>query len=218
MLLSIDKVLQLLSEGKPIEKIAALASCNEEDILKIIKEARALIASFDKSAGKKKIILKRKSRQENEDNISNLLTGAELSAMPMYARLTFYVATDTDTQPQYSGIGIIIYDEDGRQVGKVSMYIGKSGKYSAIYSGIARALRIAGLFHAKDIRIRINSNTVRAHFYNEINIDDDKLAKQRDELRLLTGNFPECRIESISDALNDKALHLATKGLERIRK
>ncbi|MCL2026211.1 MAG: reverse transcriptase-like protein [Leptospirales bacterium] len=218
MLLSIDRVLQLLSEGKPVEKIAALASCDEEDILKIIKEARALIASFDKSAGKKKIILKRKSQQESDDNISSLLTGAELSAMPMHARLTFYVAADTDTQPHYSGIGIVIYDEDGRQVGKVSMYIGKSGKHSAIYNGIARALRIAGLFHAKDIRIRISSNTVRAHFYNEINIDDDKLLKQRDELRSMIKDFPECRIENISDALNDKAAHLATKGLERIRK
>jgi len=218
MLLSIDRVLQLLSEGKPVEKIAALASCDKEDIFKIIKEARSLIASFDKQAGKKKIILKRKSLRESNDNISNLLTGAELSAMPMDARLTFYVAADADSDAQHSGIGIVIYDEDGRQAGKVSMYIGKSNKYSAVYSGIARALRIAGLFNAKDIRIRISLDTVRAHFYNEINIDDDKLIKQREELRSMIRDLPECRIESISDALNDKAAHLASKGLERIRK
>jgi len=218
MLLSIDRVLQLLSEGKPVEKIAALASCDKGDILKIIKEARSLIASFDKSAGKKKIILKRKSLQDSDDNISNLLTGAELSAMPMDARLIFYVAADTDSQAHYSGIGIVIYDEDGRQVGRVSMYIGKANKYSAVYSGIVRALKIAGLFHAKDVRIRISLDAVRAHFYNEINIDDDKLIKQRDELHSVIKDFPEYRIESISDALNDKAAHLASKGLERIRK
>ncbi|MCL1911907.1 MAG: reverse transcriptase-like protein [Leptospirales bacterium] len=218
MLLSIDRVLQLLSEGKPVEKIAELASCDKEDILKIIQEARALISSFDKAAGKKKIILKRKSLQESGDNISSLLTGAELSAMPMDARLTFYVAADTESEAQYSGIGIVIYDEDGRQVGKVSMYIGKAGKYSGVYSGIARALRIAGLFQAKDIRIRISSDAVRAHFYNEINIDDDKLLKQRDELLAMIKDLSGCRIESVSDALNDKAAHLASKGLERIRK
>ena len=48
MLLSIDRVLQLLSEGKSIEKIAELAEGEIDDVIGIIDEARKLINKHEK--------------------------------------------------------------------------------------------------------------------------------------------------------------------------
>jgi len=44
MLLSIDRVLQLLAEGKTTQKIAEIAGVGVEDVVRIIEEARALLS------------------------------------------------------------------------------------------------------------------------------------------------------------------------------
>ncbi|MDR3238045.1 MAG: reverse transcriptase-like protein [Spirochaetia bacterium] len=221
MLPSIDRVLQLLSEGKPVEKIAELASCEDGDILDIIKQARSLMASLDKSSARKKIIIKRKpslssSFSAADADIDRLLTGTELAAVPMESSLTFYVAGESDSKTKHSAIGVVIHDEEGRQLGKVSMYIGKSGKYSTLYYGILKSLKIAGFFGTKDLKIRISSDTVRGHFSNEISIDDPKLAKQLEEARALMNDFPECRLENIPVNQNEKAHYLAAGAIERL--
>ena len=59
MLLSIDRVLQLVSEGKTIEKIAELAECNSADVVNLIEDARELINRHEKASGRKKVIIKK---------------------------------------------------------------------------------------------------------------------------------------------------------------
>jgi len=60
MLLSIDRVLQLLTEGKSVDKISELAKCDEKDVLVVIGEARNLLNKYEKPIARKKIILKKK--------------------------------------------------------------------------------------------------------------------------------------------------------------
>ena len=66
MLLSIDRVLQLLAEGKSIEKIAELANVDSNDVLAIIEEARKIVNQFDKQKSKSKIIIKKKNNTGNK--------------------------------------------------------------------------------------------------------------------------------------------------------
>jgi hypothetical protein len=61
MLLSIDRVLQLISEGKSIEKIAELAECETAEVVDIIQSARELLQKHEKVSIKRKVILKKKS-------------------------------------------------------------------------------------------------------------------------------------------------------------
>ena len=220
MLLSIDRVLQLLSEGKSVEKISELASCEVEDVLNIIKEARELLARYEKPASKKKIIIKKKKDEQtsatDDDDIKRLLAGAELSAVPMSSQLTFYVAGESAARTKHAGIGIVINDREDRQVGKVSMYIGKADLNSAIYIGIIRALRIAEYFNTGSLRVRINSETLFKHLQGEITIDNERVARLRDEVREMMRKFKDCRMETISKNQNDKAIFLAARSVRQL--
>ena len=98
MLLSIDRVLQLLAEGKTIKKISELADCDEREVISVIEEARNLLQRHDKALSKKKIIIKKnKHDNNNSSENSNLgeisgdfLHGAELSAVPLGSQLVIY--------------------------------------------------------------------------------------------------------------------------------
>ena len=223
MLLSIDRVLQLLSEGKSSAKIAELADCTEEDILAVIAKARVLLAKHEKEAGKRKIIVKKKSNDDvsrqniDDENIKKLLAVAELAAIPTGSKLTFYVAGMTVMPHKHAGIGIVIHDNEARQVGKLSMYIGKADKFSVIYTGVIHSMQIASYLGAKDVRLRISSGTLRKHFNNEININDEKLAVQRDEVKTFMNKFANCALETISVNQNDKAMFLASKAIDKIQ-
>jgi ribonuclease HI len=220
MLLSIDRVLQLLSEGKSVEKISELASCDAEAVLDVIREARTILARYEKPAGRKKIIIKKKQQEHREsasdDDIKRLLMGAELSAVPMASQLTFYAAGECVDKAKNAGIGIIIHDREDRQVGKVSSYIGKTEKNSAIYTALIRSLKIAEYFNTEAVRLRTNSETIVKHLNGDISIDNEKVNKQRDEAKALMKKFKECRIEAISKNQNDKALYLAIKSVSQM--
>lgn len=221
MLLSIDRVLQLLAEGKSSAKIAELADCLEEDILALIAEARILLAKYEKTAIKKKIILKKKTtdaplpQNESDEVIKRLLAGAELTAVPTGSKLTFYVAGSSVMPHKNAGFGIVIHDNEARQVGKLSVYIGKADKYSVIYTAIMRSLQIADYFGAKDVRIRMSSGILSKHFNEEISISDEKLSVQRDDVKSYMSRFSNCVLETISVNQNDKAMFLAAKAVER---
>lgn len=55
MLLSIDRVLQLLSEGKTLDKIAEMASCETEDVTEIVEQARRILSKYEKQNSRKKL-------------------------------------------------------------------------------------------------------------------------------------------------------------------
>ena len=71
MLLSIDRILQLISEGKNIEKIAELAECDISEVVDIIQEARELLLKHEKAFAKRKIILKKRLSQEMKRALMN---------------------------------------------------------------------------------------------------------------------------------------------------
>jgi len=92
MLLSIDRVLQLLAEGKSIQKIAELSGAEAEDVSRLIDEVRTMIDSMDKAKSRKKVILRKKGPAESEpdgaeepddENMKEIFEGAELHAVPL---------------------------------------------------------------------------------------------------------------------------------------
>lgn len=211
MLLTIDKVLQLLAEGKSVEKIAELAACGSEDVIGIIERARELLAKYERPAAKKKLIVKKKSGNERQENLS-ILSGADFSAIPMNSRLIIFTAGDSVPQTKSAGIGLIITDEAGSRLGKVAMKIGRADKNSAICVGIKRALDIAAYFSTEKLSIRISSETLRKFLYDEIALEGERLNAQKSEIMALLKQFPQWRIDSISDSQNDRALFLARKS------
>ena len=98
MLLSIDRVLQLLGEGKSLEKIAELSNADVTDVQNVITEARDLLNSTEKAKARKKIIIKKKDlpgsdgpeTPEDRTGEEEIFEGAELSAVPLGSSLVIY--------------------------------------------------------------------------------------------------------------------------------
>jgi len=221
MLLSIDRLLQLVSEGKSLEKIAELADCEVSDVTSLINEARELLSRHEKALSKRKIIIKKKkenksSTQNYDDSyIREILNGAELSAIPVNTPIVLYIAGESESDPAHAGIGIVIFDQQNRQIGKVSDYVGMRTKLAAEYVALIRAIKLALYFQASEVKIRTDSELIIRQYSGktkDINIDFRKFV---DEINSLKTKIPNFKLEQITRSQNDKAEFLARKGSEK---
>ncbi len=218
MLLSMDRVLQLLAEGKSAEKIAELAAVKVEDVYRVIENVREVLMEFDKSRSKRKIIIKKKDEgddglSEEDIDIKEILQGAELSAVPLGSSLVMYVDGASSGNPGPAGIGIVISDRDGRQVGKVSSYIGRGTNNFAEYTALIRALRIAIYYKTKALKIRTDSELAVKQVKGEYKVSNKNIKPLYDEVVRLKKMINNCRIEHVTRNLNEKADYLAGKAI-----
>jgi len=224
MLLSIDRVLQLIAEGKNIEKIAELADCNASDVAVLIEEARELLSKHEKTFSKRKIILKKK-KPENSDNntsseqiyIKEILNGAELAAIPVNTPLTMNVGGVSSGNPGHAGIGIIIFDQEDRQVGKVSDYIGKRTGPSAEHNVFIRALKLALYFQVSELRVRTDSEAIVRQLGADFKTKDSDILKFVKEASSLINKIQKFKVEYIVKSSNDKAIYLAKKASDKVQ-
>lgn len=222
--MSIDRVLKLLAEGKTLEKIAELAHCEISNVVEVIEEAIAMINRLEKPVARKKIIFKKNtdsSDEEGEGDLSDkpsiestLFEGAELISVPLNSTLTMYVDGASSGNPGPAGIGIVIIDQDGHQVGKISSYIGTRTNNYAEYTALIRALKIAQYFRTKILRIRTDSELVVKQLNGEYKVKNEQIKKLYDQTVALIKTINTCKIEHISSNQNDKADYLAKKATQ----
>ncbi len=223
MLLTIDRVLQLLSEGKTIDKISQMATCDDADVVSVIEEARELLNKHEKNASRKKIILKKKTSSEPKNAQSDeddrkareILSGAELSVIPVNASLVIYAGAESLGNPGNAGIGIVIVDSNDRQIGKVSDYIGVTTKLTADFMAVIRALKMASYFQVKDVRIRTDSEVLVKQVNGTMKMNNANLLRYYDKLKKLLAENSTAKIEYIAEHHNDKARFFALKGCEK---
>lgn len=222
MLLSIDRVLTLIEDGKSLEKIAELAKCQVEDVVGVIEVARTLLNKYDKQVVRKKVILK-KTAEHGEgseadesagDERAAIFDGAELSTIPMGSYLTMYIDGASSGNPGPAGIGIVILDHDNRQVAKVSSYIGRRTNNFAEYSALIRALKIAIYFKTTSLKIRTDSELVVKQINGEYKVKQEQIKKLNDQAIRLIRSIEKFKIEHIPRAQNDKADYLAKKAVQ----
>lgn len=224
MLLSIDRVLQLISEGKSLEKIAELAECDSSDVTALIEEARELLSKYEKTFSKRKIIIKKKKSENSDSNpdidknyIKEILNGAELAAIPVNTSLTMNVGGKSAGNPGHSGIGIIIFDQEDRQVGKVSDYIGKRTEIGAERAVFIRALKLAEYFQVGELKIRTDSEVIVRQFSDGFKTKDPEILRFLNEVAPLIKRIKKFKVEHIVKSSNDKALFLASKACEKVQ-
>jgi ribonuclease HI len=224
MLLSVDRVLQLLAEGKSIQKIAELSGVDPEDVRAVIDEARRLLDAFDRGKARKKIIIKKKASPEGEIGAAGgpqeegdvdtfaAFEGAELSAVPLGSSLVIYTDGASRGNPGPAGIGIVIYDSDNRQVGKVCASIGVQTNNYAEYTALVRALQIARYFKTKVLRVRTDSELIVRQMKGEYRVNNENIKPLYEEAMLLRKGINTFKIEHVTRNLNDKADYLAKKA------
>jgi ribonuclease HI len=225
MLLSIDRVLQLLAEGKTTQKIAEIAGVAVEDVVRIIDDARALLEVHDKARARKKVIIRKKppmgaelpgavSEADEQENsmLKDIFDGAELSAVPFESHLIINADGASRGNPGPCGIGIVISDSDDRQVGKVSAYIGENTNNFAEYTAIIRALKIGIYYKARALKIRTDSELVVKQLKGEYKVNNENIRPLYEEAVRLKKQIASCKIEHVTRNYNDKADYLAKKA------
>jgi ribonuclease HI len=226
MLLSIDRVLQLLAEGKTLDKIAELAECGVPDVQAVIEEARSLMHSSNRALSKKKIIIKKGKDDDarsadkslsQQSSVEDFLQGAEISAVPLGSELVIYTDGASRGTPGPAGIGIVIYDNNDHQVGKVSLHIGTRTNNFAEYTAIIRALMIARFFQVRDLKIRTDSELVVKQVNGEYQVKNENIRPLYNEVMDIIASLPRVRIEHVTRNLNDKADYLAKKAVSAIK-
>ena len=224
MLLSIDRVLKLIQDGKSLDKIAELAQCQVSDVVDVLEEARTIINKYEKPIARKKIILKKTADhaapvssediENDEEERAALFEGAELSTIPLGSSLTMYIDGSSSGNPGPAGIGIVVMDHDDRQVAKVSSYIGRRTNNFAEYTALIRALKIAIYFKTKSLKIRTDSELVVKQINGEYKIKHEQIKQLYDQAIQLIRSVEKCKIEHIPRTQNEKADYLAKKAVQ----
>lgn len=224
MLLSIDRVLQLIAEGKNIDKIAELAECDATDVIVLIEEARELLSKHEKTFLKRKVIIKKKKSENTEtasisdqNYVKEILNGAELAAIPVNTPLTMNVGGVSSGNPGHAGIGIIIFDQEDRQVGKVSDYIGRRTGPGVEHAAILRALKLALYFQVSELKIRTDSETIIRQLGADYKTKDSDVLKFLSDADLLIRKIKKFKVEHIVKSSNDKAIYLAKKASDKVQ-
>lgn len=217
MLLSIDRVLQLLIEGKSLAKIAEQAECEVADVISILADARSILNKYEKPLSKKKVIIKKKETSDDAENIkknNQIFDGSEFSAIPVNSTLTMYVDGASRGNPGPAGIGIVIFDQEDHQVGKVSSFIGKRTNNYAEYTAMIRALEIGIYFNAKTLKIRTDSELVVKQISGEYKVNHPEIKKLHAKAMRLIATIEDIKIEHVTRNFNDKADYLAKKAVK----
>lgn len=215
MLLNIERVLKMLAEGKSAEKIAETAGVAPEQVYALIDEARKIILQHDGPRAKKKVLLKKPvgGAIGTEPLVKDdLLSGAELSAIPVGTSLVFYTDGASGGNPGPAGIGIVIFDSQDRQVGKVSLFIGETTNNVAEYSAVIRALKIAIYFQAKNVRVRTDSELIVRQINGQYKVKHEGLIPLYEEVTELMKKIPSVKVEHIPRNQNEKADFLAKRA------
>lgn len=216
MLLSIDRVLQLISEGKSLDKISELAATDVESVVEVIDEARALLLKYEKENVKKKVKLKNKNDPATVDKLSNeksIFEGSEFTAIPYNSTLIIDAEAYTLNKNDHSGIGIIIYDKESNQVGKISVYNGRRRELVAELSAVERALDVGAYFNSQILRIRVSMVLAVKMINREINSNDAKVQKLLDSIWSKADKIEDCKIELASNNLTEKAKYFAQQAV-----
>lgn len=222
MLLSIDKVLQLLAEGKDVAKIEDLSGAGREEIIHLIEEARNLLAKHEKERSRKKLIIKKKIHvptgdrrinvEDSGEELPSFLGGAELSAVPVEDLLVINIAVVE--RGGVTGIALIIHDREDRQVGKLSYCLRRVPARRALIRAAVRSWEIAEYFRASGVKIRSNDDIFVRQINGEIYVQEQDLKDQYESFQKIVseGKRP-CRCEPIPTLSNDKTTYLAEKAI-----
>ncbi|MBN1501483.1 MAG: hypothetical protein JW982_15090 [Spirochaetes bacterium] len=220
MLLNIDRVLQLLAEGKDLNKISEISKLPAEQISTMILDARDMLNKYDKAKVRKKVILKKGSHSpadnlSSSDSVNELFEGAELNAIPVNALLNFNIAVSSGGD--FFKAGIVISDEEEKQIGKLHFKLIKNSEKTAAIEAISKSIEVASYFSARAAKFRISDSTLVKIINLEIRTENKTIQKNAEMLNQKLSAQDDFRVEYISSSSNEKTEFLARQRVKSKR-
>ena len=133
--------------------------------------------------------------------------------MTQSKRLTIYSDGAAIPNPGPSGIGVVLYDEEGGVVAEISKYIGEAtnnkAEFTALIAGLEEALRLG----ATGVDLKLDSELLVRQIQGTYR--SKKMKTLHEQIRRLLGEFEQYSIEHIPRAENKRADALSKRAIER---
>ena len=211
MLLSIDKVLSLLAEGKDVKKIAAAAGVEDSDVVSFIEEARRIILKYDPEKIRKKISIKKKTELTGSE--SELFGGTDLSAVPVESSLKVYCAVSF--RNDVFAAGVLIKDVADQLLGKIHYSLTERNEKEALLSTVLKSLRIASYFKTRHLRVYIDNIPLIRLVSGKDEAAEPATAELVSSVNEMISSFPDARIEILRANQNEGANYLSKKRIKK---
>jgi ribonuclease HI len=117
--------------------------------------------------------------------------------------------------PGNSGAGMVIFDENGTEIIRGSVFLGKMTNNMAEYEALLRALQKAHEYGAQDLVIYTDSLLVANQVIGAYKINNDILRQYVVKIKKIIRNFDHFAIQYIPREQNRIADKLAKNGIKK---
>lgn len=132
-------------------------------------------------------------------------------------KLIFYIDGASEGNPGNAGVGIVMRDEDNREIQTFKKYIGEATNNVAEYIALIIALQEAVKVRVKEVTVYSDSELVVRQIKGTYKVKDNKLKQLYALFDNLKGYFSNFSIEYIDREKNKRADKLATQAI-RVKK
>lgn len=126
-----------------------------------------------------------------------------------------YVDGASSGNPGDSGAGMVIFDGNGTEILRESIFLGKMTNNMAEYEALLRALEKAQEHGAQDVVVYTDSLLVANQVIGAYKINNDVLRQYVVKIRNFISNFDHFKIQYIPRELNKIADKLAKNGIKK---
>ena len=135
-----------------------------------------------------------------------------------YNKLTIYTDGGARGNPGPAGIGVVILDEQGNAVAKISKYIGEAtnnqAEYKALIAGLAKAKELG----AREILVFLDSELAVKQLNREYRVKDKDLAPLFVQVYNISLGFKKIVFKHVSREKNKPADKLVNLALDKAGK
>ncbi|MCS7126479.1 MAG: ribonuclease HI family protein [Aigarchaeota archaeon] len=131
-------------------------------------------------------------------------------------KLKIFFDGSSHGNPGPSGIGLIIYDKDGREISRFSDYIGFKTNNEAEYLALIKSLEIAIRLGVSEVELYSDSELLVKQMNGEYKVRDEKIVKLHSIAQELMKKL-KVRLIHIDREENREADRLANKAIEENR-
>ena len=129
-------------------------------------------------------------------------------------KLLLYVDGASRGNPGKSGIGVVIYDDNGVVIKQIKQYLGKVTNNVAEYMALVYGLQEGLILRAKRLVVHTDSELVAKQLAGSYRVKDNVLKMLYRQVEHLKGAFERVEIKHIPREENREADNLANQAIE----
>jgi len=128
--------------------------------------------------------------------------------------LKIYTDGGARGNPGPAGCGVVMFDEQGQQVGVYKKYLGETTNNVAEYSGVVLAMEEAQKLGATELNFYLDSELVVKQLKREYKVKNPELAKLFVKIFNMQQNFKKVDYNHVPREMNKLADKLANEAMD----